>query len=220
MRGFGFMAASVALIGLAGCNQTEGKADAAPAVAQAAPQPSQMMQETFVDCTWGETQGSGLSVWSYACPQAGNTHMVHDASLPGFALEGTYDGQTSRSPTIIVFKKAADAPIDAVLAEIRTKSPGPHTAQCVLARPTYDGVAEGIYHLVPPAPVKAQWDAFSSGEGDAEPIEPPCGDLGEQMSGDHVFYVLDGDPTTVLWVNFGSEIQPFEAASIRPLNAG
>ena len=156
MRHIAIMAASVAFIGLTACNQTDGKADDAPApTPAAAPQPSQMMQETFVDCTWGETQGSGLSVWSYACPQAGNTHMVHDASLPGFALEGTYDGQTARSPTIIVFKKAADAPIDAVLAEIRTKSPGPHTAQCVLARPTYDGVAEGIYHLVPPAPVRA-----------------------------------------------------------------
>ena len=220
MRGFGITAATIALIGLAGCNQTEGKAVAAPAVGQAAPQPSQGMQETFVDCTWGETQGSGLSVWSYACPQAGNTHMVHDASLPGFALEGTYDGQTSRSPAIIVFKKAADAPIESVLAEARTKSPGPHTAECVLARPTYDGAAEGIYHLVPPAPVKAQWDAFSSGEGEAEPMDPPCGDLGEQMAGDRVFYVLDGDPTTVLWVNFGSEIQPFTAESIRPLNAG
>ena len=214
--------AVVALMGLCACNQTEGKADAAPAATQAvaAPQPSQMMQETFVNCTWGETQGSGLSVWSYACPQAGNTHMVYDASLPGFALEGTYDGQTGRSPTIIVFKKAADAPIEAVLAEVRTKSPGPHTAECVLARPTYDGVAEGIYHLVPPAAIKAQWDTFSSGEGGGEPMDPPCGDLGEQMSGDHVFYVQDGDPTTVLWVNFGSEIQPFTAESIRPLNAG
>ncbi|WP_426041305.1 hypothetical protein [Brevundimonas sp. TWP2-3-4b1] len=221
MRNIGIMAASVALIGLTACNQTEGKADAGPAPTQAAaPQPSQMMQETFVDCTWGETQGSGLSVWSYACPQAGNTHMVHDASLPGFALEGTYDGQTTRSPTIIVFKKAADAPIDAVLAEIRTKSPGPHTAQCVLARPTYDGVAEGLYHLVPPEPIMARWEAFSSGDGNSEPMDPPCGDLGEQMSGDHVFYVQDGDPTTVLWVNFGSEIQPFTAESIRPLNAG
>ncbi|OYX55118.1 MAG: hypothetical protein B7Y86_14335 [Brevundimonas subvibrioides] len=221
MRNIGIMAASVALIGLTACNPADDKADAASAPAQAAaPQPSQMMQETFVNCTWGETQGSGLSVWSYACPQAGNTHMVHDASLPGFALEGTYDGQTSRSPTIIVFKKAADAPIDAVLAEIRTRSPGPHTAQCVLARPTYDGVAEGIYHLVPPEPIKARWEAFSSGDGNSEPMDPPCGDLGEQMSGDHVFYVQDGDPTTVLWVNFGSEIQPFTAESIRPLNAG
>ena len=220
MRGFGLTAAAVALIGLTACTPPEDTAAAAPAAQASAPQPSQTMRETFVDCTWGETQGSGLSVWSYACPQAGNTHMVYDASLPGFALEGTYDGQTSRSPTIIVFKKAADAPIEAVLAEARAKSPGPHTAECVLARPTYDGAAEGIYHLVPPASVKAQWDAQSSGEGTGEPMDPPCGDLGEQMSGDHVFYVQDGDPTTVLWVNFGSEIQPFTAESIRPLNAG
>ena len=219
MRGFGITAASVALIGLTACTPAEDKA-AAPAAQASAPQPSQTMQETFVDCSWGETRGSGLSVWSYACPQSGNTRMVHDAGLPGFALEGTYDGQTSRRPAIIVFKKAADAPIDAVLAEVRTKSPGPHTAECVLARPTYDGAAEGIYHLVPPASVKARWDAQSAGEGTGEPMDPPCGDLGEQMSGDRVFYVQDGDPTTVLWVDFGSEIQPFSAETIRPSSAG
>lgn len=217
MRGFGITAASVALIGLTACTPTEDKA--APTQA-AAPQPSQTMQETFVNCTWGETQGSGVSVWSYACPQSGNTHMVYDASLPGFVLQGTYDGQTSQSPAIIVFKKAADAPIESILTEVRAKSPGPHTAQCTLQRPTYDGVAEGIYHLMPPEPIKAQWDAQMTGDFTGEPIDAPCGDLGEQMSGDHVFYVLKGDPTTVLWVNFGSEIQPFHADSIRPLNAG
>jgi hypothetical protein len=220
MRIIGITTAMVALAGLTACNPDSGKIHSPAAEGHtASPEPNQTMKETFADCAWGEVTGSGLSVWSYACPQSGNTHLVADDSLPGFALEGTFDGQTSRTPTIIVFKKAAGAPIESVLPAIKLKSPGPHTAECVLARPTYDGVAEGIYHLVPTGALKAQWDALSSGAGDAEPMDPPCGDLGEQMSGDHVFYVMEAHPTTVLYVNFGSEIQPFDASTIRPVAA-
>ena len=214
------VAAVVAIMGLSACNQSEDKA-AAPAAAPAAPpQPSQSMVETFgANCTWGEVQGSGVSVWSYSCPQYGNSHMVYDASLPGFAFEATQDGETARRPTILVFKKAADAPLESILTEARAKSPGPHTAQCTLQRPTYDGVQEGIYHLMPPQPIKAQWDAQMTGDFTGDPIDAPCGELGEHMSGDHVFYVLKDDPTTVLWVDFGSEIQPFYTDSIRPIPA-
>ena len=217
MRSFGITAASIALVGLAACDQTGDKADAAPApaVQAAAPQPSQTMQETFVDCTWGETTGSGLSVWSYACPQSGNTRMVHDASLPGFALEGTYDGQTSRSPAIIIFKKAADAPIDAILPEVRTKSPGPHSAECVLTK--VPGPEGDIYGFAPTGAAKAQWDAASSGAGEGPQVDAPCGDMGPQMSGDRGFRVLADDPTTVVFIEYGSEIQPFDPAMIRKI---
>jgi hypothetical protein len=221
MRIMGITAAAVALAGLAACGaEADNPGVASTSAVQASnPEPDETMKETFVGCTWGEVTGSGLSIWAYACPQSGNTRLVADDSLPGFAMEGTFDGQTSRTRTIIVFRKAADAPIESVLPEVKAKSPGPHTAACVLARPTYDGVAEGIYHLGPTGVLKARWDAFSSGAADAEPMEPPCGDLGEQMVGDHVFYVLESDPTRVLYVNFGSEIQPFDAATLRPIAA-
>lgn len=206
------VAAAVAIMGLNACSQTEGKTEAAPAQA-AAPQPSQTMQETFVNCTWGETTGGGLSVWSYACPQSGNTHMVYDASLPGFALEGTYDGQTGRSPAIVIFKKAADAPIDSILAEVRAKSPGPHSATCVLS--TIQSPEGDIAGFEPTGAVKTQWDAFSSGAEGAEPMDAPCGDMGPQMSGDRGFRVLADDPTTVVFIEYGSEIQPFDFTTIR-----
>ncbi|WP_428149984.1 hypothetical protein [Brevundimonas sp.] len=213
MRGIGIMAAAVALIGLTGCTPAADKA-APPAAAQAAaPQPSQTMQETFVNCTWGETTGGGLSVWSYACPQAGNTHMVYDASLPGFALEGTYDGQTGRSPAIVIFKKATDAPLDSILAEVRARSPGPHSATCVLSTiPSPEGDIAGFE---PTGAVKTQWDAFASGAEGAEPMDAPCGDMGPQMSGDRGFRVLADDPTTVVFIEYGSEIQPFDFTTIR-----
>lgn len=215
MRGFGIMAASVALIGLTACTPAEDKAAPAAPAQAAAPQPSQTMQETFVNCTWGETTGGGLSVWSYACPQAGNTHMVYDASLPGFALEGTYDGQTGRSPAVVIFKKAAEAPLGSILAEVRAKSPGPHSATCVLSIiPSPEGDIAGFE---PTGTVKTQWDAFASGAEGAEPMDAPCGDMGPQMSGDRGFRVLADDPTTVVFIEYGSEIQPFDFTTIRKI---
>lgn len=214
MRGFGITAASVALIGLTACTPAEDKAAPAAPAAQAALGPSEMMQQTFSQCTWGEVTGGGLSIWSYACPTgAGDFLLVYDDSLPGFAFESTADGRTSRSPAVVVFKKAADAPIDAILAEVRAKSPGPHSATCVLSTiPSPEGDIAGFE---PTGAVKTQWDAFASGAEGAEPMEAPCGDMGPQMSGDRGFRVLTDDPTTVVFIEYGSEIQPFDPASIR-----
>ena len=213
MRGFGIMAASFALIGLTAC---EPAAEKAAAPTQAAVQPSEMMQQTFANCTWGEVTGGGLSLWSYACPaDAGNFRLVYDESLPGFAFETTSEGQTSRTPAVVVFDKAADAPIDSILAAVRAKSPGPHSATCVLSvAPSPEGDMVGFE---PTGAVKTQWDAFASGAEGAEPMEAPCGDMGPQMSGDRGFRVLADDPTTVVFIEYGSEIQPFDPASIRKI---
>jgi hypothetical protein len=214
MRGFGIMAASAALIGLTACTPAEEKAAAPAAPTQAAVQPSEKMQQTFSQCAWGEVTGGGLSMWSYACPAgAGDFRLVYDDSLPGFAFESTADGGTSRSPAVVIFKKAADAPIDAVLAAVRAKSPGPHSATCVLSTvPSPEGDIAGFE---PTGAVKTQWDAFALGAEGAEPMEAPCGDMGPQMSGDRGFRVLADDPTTVVFIEYGSEIQPFDPASIR-----
>lgn len=215
MRNFGIMAASVAVIGLTACTQPESKTDAAPAAAQAAaPQPSETMAQTFRGCTWGEVTGGGLSMWSYACPAgAGDFRLVYDESLPGFAYEGTFEGVTSRQAAVVIFKKAADAPIDAILPQVRAKSPGPHSATCVLSIvPSPEGDIAGFE---PTGAVKTQWDAASSGQEGAEPMDAPCGDMGPQMSGDRGFHVLRDDPTTVIFIEYGSEIQPFDPSTIR-----
>lgn len=215
MRGFGIMAASVALMGLTACTPAEDKAAPAAALAaQAAVQPSETMQQTFSNCTWGEVTGGGLSMWSYACPAgAGDFRLVYDDSLPGFAFESSAEDGTSLTPAVVIFKKAAEAPIDSILAAVRAKSPGPHSATCVLSTiPSPEGDIAGFE---PTGAVKAQWDAFASGAEGADPMDAPCGDMGPQMSGDRGFRVLADDPTTVVFIEYGSEIQPFDPASIR-----
>ncbi|WGM30446.1 hypothetical protein [Brevundimonas sp. NIBR11] len=215
MRNIGIMAASVAVIGLTACTQPEGGTTAAPVTAAlAGPQPSETMAQTFRGCTWGEVTGGGLSVWSYDCPAAsGDFRMAYDANLPGFVMTGNSDGEAWRNAAIVIFKKAAEAPIDSILAEVRAKSPGPHSATCVLSTiPSPEGDVAGFE---PTGSVKTQWDAFASGAEGAEPMDAPCGDMGPQMSGDRGFRVLADDPTTVVFIEYGSEIQPFDPATVR-----
>lgn len=214
MRTIGYGLIAIAALSLAACQPAEEPAAAPAAAAQTAVQPSEMMQQTFSNCTWGEVQGGGLSIWSYACPAgAGDFRLVYDESLPGFAYEGTVEGETSRRPAVVIFKKAADAPLDSILAAVRAKSPGPHSAECVLSTvPSPEGEIAGFE---PTGAVKTQWDAFASGAEGAEPMDAPCGDMGPQMSGDRGFRVLADDPTTVVFIEYGSEIQPFDPASIR-----
>ncbi len=213
MRIFGIMAASVALIGLAACQQAEDKAATPVAAARTTPQPSEVMQQTFNQCTWGEVTGGGLSMWSYACPAgAGDFRLVYDDSLPGFAFEATYEGETSRRPAVVIFKKAAEAPLVSIQDAVRARSPGPHSNECVLS--IVSSPEGDIAGFEPTGEAKARWDAASSGEG-VEPVEPPCGDMGPQMSGDRGFRVVADDPTTVVFIEYGSEIQPFDPSTIR-----
>lgn len=211
-------ATAIAFMGLAACSQAETPAKTeAPAAVQADPQPSAAHQETFAGCEWGKVTGSGLSVWSYACPaERGGVRLAADDSLPGFAIEGTGGGETSRSPAIIVFKKTADAPVESLLETVRAKSPGPHTATCTLQPIAAEGVPAGSFVFAPVGDVATRWDAASSGEEGAEEMAPPCGDMGPQFSGDRSFFAVEGDPTTVVFVEYGSEIQIFDASTIRP----
>lgn len=214
MRIIGPGLALVAALGVGAC-QPEASAPGGTTASTAAA-PPETMQATFPTCEWGEVTGSGISVWSYACgPDSGNTRLVADDSLPGFAIEGTYDGQTPRRPAIVIFRKAADAPLDAIIEAVRAKSPGPNSAACTLQAVTLEGAAPGSYGFEPTGSSKTQWDAFASGEVDAVPMDAPCGDMGPQMSGDRSFRVVDGDPTTVVFVDYGSEIQIFDPSTIR-----
>ncbi|WP_396593942.1 hypothetical protein [Brevundimonas sp. R86498] len=116
----------------------------------------------------------------------------------------------------MIFKKAADAPIDSLVEAVRAKSPGPHSATCTLQPVTVEGAAPGSYGFEPTGAARAAWDAFASGDGEAAPVEPPCGAMGPQMAGDRSFRVVEGDPTTVVFIEHGSEIQIFDPATLRP----
>lgn len=218
---FGHGLIALAALSLAACQPTEEPASAPASAPTADPQPSQAMQETFgANCTWGKVEGATMSIWSYACPAYDNARLVADESLPGFVMTGTQDGVQNRRPVIIAFKKAAEAPVGAVLAAVRARSPGPHSAECVLTPVSYPGAPAGLYGFEPVGEVKARWDAFSGGAEDAEPVDAPCGDLGPQMSGDHTFFVMKDDPTTVVYVDYGSEIQMFDTDTLRSKTAG
>lgn len=207
----------VAVLGAGACEQAEAPADAPVTADASAPSPGQTMAETFGNCEWGEVTGSGLSIWSYACGAgAGNVRLVADDSLPGFAVESTGEGEAARRPAIMIFKKAGDAPIDSLVEAVRAKSPGPHSATCTLQPVTVEGVAPGSYGFEPTGAAKVAWDAFASGDGEAEPVDAPCGAMGPQMAGDRSFRVVEGDPTTVVFIEYGSEIQIFDPATLRP----
>jgi hypothetical protein len=215
MRGLVFVA--VAAFAVAGCQPSAEPVDASAQNAAVDPLPSEGMRQTFSSCEWGKVEGSGLSVWSYACPaEFGNVRLVADPALPGFSLEGTQDGVTSRSPAIIVFEKAADADVPSIVEQVRAKSPGPDTATCALEQIQGEYMMPNAWAFVPTGEAKARWEAAVGGNdlGDA-PEQGPCGPLGPQIVGDRAFVVVPGDPTKVAFIEFGSEIQIFDPATLR-----
>lgn len=204
----------IAVLMAAGCTP---KPDAPPAPMQAA-------ADTFKGCTWQQVTGKTLSIWSFSCgPDASNLHMVADETLPGFALvsQSADNDGGSYSPVIRTFAKAADAPIEAVLPDIRKLSPGPQTAACVFEpgqdplNPDYS--KRKLYQLAPTGAAKAKWDeTVKTGEGDAT---PPCGAMGVAMDGDRVFEVMPDDPTHVVYIDYGSEIQVFDTNTLKTIKA-
>ncbi|WP_029415312.1 hypothetical protein [Brevundimonas bacteroides] len=209
--------AAVSAFALAACQQPAEPADAPAATGAADPQPSEMMQQTFSSCEWGKVEGSGLAVWSFACPaEFGNVRLVADPALPGFSLEGTQDGVTSRSPAIVVFEKATGDDVSAIIEQVRAKSPGPDTATCALEQIEGESMLPNAWTFVPTGEAKARWEAAVGGDelGDA-PEQGPCGPLGPQIVGDRAFVVVPGDPTKVAFIEFGSEIQIFDPATLR-----
>jgi hypothetical protein len=170
--------------------------------------------ETFAGCQLQEVKGAVLSINSYTCgTEHGNAHLEADNTLPGFVEvhDGT-DGPT-RTVKIRAFRKAARAPIEAVLAAVRAASPGPSTASCTFAPALGDDdTGAKRFSLVPTGAARVAWDASVDG---GAPIDPPCGPLGVQFEGDLYFEVLPDDPTTVAFIDAGSEIQIFIPATLK-----
>ena len=181
------------------------------------PVPTKTAQETFKGCTWGKVTGKGpannLSIWSYACgPEMGGEKLVADDSLPGFVIESTGDQGVSRRTVIHVFPKARDAGFDSVLPAIRAASPGPMTARCELVVvPPSDDLTGRLYELEPVGADKAAYDKANA----VEPGEPPCGAMGISAVGDRFFKELADDPTKVVLIDMGSEIQIFDPTTLK-----
>ena len=174
------------------------------------PQPTQTARDTFTGCTWQKVTGAHLSVWSFNCPaQSSGLHLVPNDTLGGFDLATT--GQPSEN-IIRSFTIPAGAGIDAALPAIRAASPGKDTKTCALVPgPAFDAWSAKIYTLAPTGAAKKAYDKANA----VEPQAPPCGDLGIGPDGDRFFTVLTADPTRVLYVNMGSEIQPFDPNTLK-----
>ena len=189
-----------------------------------APAPMQAAADTFKTCAWQQVTGKTLSIWSFTCgADSNNLHLVADETLPGFALvsHGADNDGGSYEPVIRTFVKAADAPIESILPEVRKASPGPETAACAFEpgqdplNPDYS--KRKLYQLAPTGAAKTKWDeTVKTGEGDAT---PPCGLMGVSMSGDRVFEVMPDDPTRVVYIDYGSEIQVFDTNTLRTIKA-
>ena len=199
----------VALLALAACSPSK-KTEALKA---------QAMDNTFKACKYMEVKGETLAMNGYACgPDFGNVHLVADESLPGFGLvEGSGDAMTYRA-VVRVFAKAKDASIDSILSDVRKLSPGAATAGCTLqpaADPLDPDHPRKLFELAPTGAAKTVWDTtVKTGEGDAT---PPCGPMGVAFDGSRLFEVMADDPTKVSYIDYGSEIQPFDAKSLRVL---
>ncbi|MBW8881184.1 MAG: hypothetical protein JF615_07110 [Asticcacaulis sp.] len=182
--------------------------------------PSQAMAETFKGCHWQEVRGKTLSIWAYACGHDfGDTHLVADDTIGGFGLvnSGADADSYVYSPVIRTFTKAADAPIDALLPDIRKLSPGPDTATCVFEPaqdPTEEQSTRKLYAFVPTGAAMAKWDKNVDTGNDPT---PPCGPMGPSFAGDRLFEVLPDDATKVVYIEFGSEIQIFDTATLKPV---
>ena len=192
-----------AAVALTGCGQSS-------TPAADAPQPPQVMKDTFAGCTWQKVESKTLSIWSYSCPPAhGDTRLVADDALPGFKFP---DGRIA----IRTFEKQADAPVEAILGQVRGASPGPHSDTCVLAPMKRDPQSEPpVYLFLPTGAAKTEWEAWEASTDRSGDVQPPCGAMGPAENGDRYFQAMADHPQTVVFVEAGSEIQIFDISTLK-----
>jgi hypothetical protein len=198
------------LLGLAACSSPAPE----PEATAAAPMPDEYRASTFAECTWGEVQSDGVSIWSFACP---GDRLVADAALPGFSREVTMPEGVSSGRAIVLFPKAETDPLNAVLPAVRAASPGAATATCEFEEMS-DMV--GFYQFMPTGEARATYDALISPGGDsategAEPDYMPCGVWGPSEAGQRVFTVVRGLETRVAAIDLGSDISIFDISTLR-----
>lgn len=175
------------------------------------PQPDPAYAANFPDCTWGEVQSAGISVWGFDCAQS---RLVADPALPGISLEYQTPEGSAKAPLIVIFPKAETDPLDAVLPAVRAASPGSATATCA-----FEEVPEMVsfYQFMPTGEARKAYDALISSSG-TEPEDAdymPCGDWGPSESGMRVFTVVTGAGDKVAGVRLPSDLASFDVRTLR-----
>ena len=180
-----------------------------PAAALAQP-PMPTQSSVPGECAWQWMTGAGLGIWAERCDLVTGVWTPRfDETLPGFVL--TVDGNDE---TVILqaFEKPADAPVSAILPELRQRGYIPDDDDCVFEaaalRPAPRTIA--FYEI---RATGARQEAFAATPPDEVP-EPPCGDYGWGTHGVRYFMTDIRFPERVLYVNTGQDGTMFDATSI------
>lgn len=188
----------------AGCAQQTPPAAEAPPAAIVAPEPGERFVEAFPKCEWGEVVAAGVSIWSFTCP---DVRTVADEALPGFAREERgADGQVILIPAIRIFTKPADAPVSAVIDQVRALSP--EAAGCEI-----EAGANGDFVLLPVGAAMEAYGRFQRGEADGPSM--PCGPMGPSEAGGRTFRQIEGAPDKVAMIDWGTALPPFDPDTMR-----
>lgn len=198
-----------AVAALAACGPRAPIEDASQGAVE--PQPDPAYAANFPNCTWGEVQSSGISIWGFNCE---GSRLVADSELPGISLAyQTPDGE-GKAALIVLFPKAETDPLNAVLPAVRAASPGSATATCA-----FEEVPDMVsfYQFMPTGEARKAYDALISASGsDPEDADyMPCGDWGPSESGMRVFTVVTGAGDKVAGVRLPSDLAQFDVRTLR-----
>lgn len=162
-------------------------------------------------CVWEWKTGGGIGIWAERCTFAtGVWEPVFKADLPGFIL--TVDGG-DETTILQLFKKPADAPISAILPELRKRGYIPDDDECVF-EPAADirplPKTRALFEIMPTGSRLAAFDATPADEVP----EPPCGEYGWSTHGVRYFMTDITHPDTVVYLNIGQDGTMFDDGTV------
>jgi hypothetical protein len=164
---------------------------------------------TDPSCKLTQSVSVGVSAWAYVCaPAVNNQRLVADPALPGFQLETTAaDGTKKSHPAIVVFTKAAGAPVTAISEQVAKASPPDAGVACELfdESASFGELFPGIKaHIWIPA-----GEAGKRYQADENKTRSPCGKYGTMGFDMITFEELKGDPTKVVMLAWGQGNEAF-----------
>lgn len=192
--------------------------DQSPGEVSSSEEPSKRLQiadTTFADCERQDVIGLRIRLKAYSCgANKAFTRLVVNPSVAGFDLESRLDGKTESRTVIRTFQKPQNTEISAALGEILTASKLTKTSSCTLkfARKSDDGQFD-FFSLSPTGDLAKKWNESQVNGGETP---PPCGPLGEDFAGEKYFFALPSRPEIVVFVDLGTEKQPFDISTIEP----
>ena len=170
--------------------------------ALAGERPPQPAAQTDSACQWAWKSGGGVGLWTETCAlETGVWTVDWNERETRFDLKLNGDMMTT---VVQVFRKPADAPISAILPELKKRGSVPDTAECIFKPAegaSADKAGRALYEI---RPTGARLAALEATPGDEVP-EPPCGEYGWSTHGVRTFRLDPKHPGFVLYVNEGQD---------------